>query len=155
MKLFSLAFVVAITLMSCNSKDSNSSGGVSKDGFVGGGDTTNIITPVDSTKWTEIQWIDTLKDLGDLTADAPVEVVFRFKNVGKNPLSINSVVAGCGCTEPKKPAGLTKPGEEGIVKATFKTSGQNGQVQKSITVICNTQQNNYQLAFKAKVSPKK
>jgi hypothetical protein len=153
--LFTL-LVIASALVACTQKPTTkaAAAGVDK-GFLSGDDKTIYINPADTNKRTTIQWIDTLKELGTLEVGAPVEVLFRFKNIGKNPLSINSVVAGCGCTSPQKPDALVEPGKEGIVKAKFKTEGQNGMVSKHITVLSNTNPESSELIFTATVNPKK
>jgi Protein of unknown function (DUF1573) len=153
MKKISFAFIlIALALIACKQKPSSK---LADAGFLPGNDTTHYINPADTNKRTTIQWIDTLKELGTLEVGGPVEVLFRFKNTGTKPLSINEVSAGCGCTSPQKPDGLIAPGKEGAVKAKFKTENQNGVVRKHITVVANTNPQSYELYFTATVNPKK
>jgi hypothetical protein len=137
-------------LIQCKNKPSTQK--VTNPDYVDGNATVHNIPPEDTLQWTEIQWIDTLKDLGTIKKGGLVEINFRYKNIGKKPLSINSVVAGCGCTQPEKPVKLTQPGETDVVKAKFNTENQNGPVQKHITVTCNTKKSSYLLDFKANVT---
>ncbi len=138
-------------LMSCN----NNTKKTSTAPFVEGSDQKLVIDPNDSTKRTTILWIDTLLDLGKLPKKGLVDISFRFKNTGNKPLSINSVTAGCGCTQPEKPSSLIAPGNEGVVKAKFNTENQNGNVEKYITVLSNTNPSDKMLKFKATVLAEK
>ena len=121
--------------------------------FVAGDSTVNNIPPEDTLRWTEIQWLDTTQQLGTLKSGGLVEVTYRFKNVGTKPLSINSVIPGCGCTQAQKPSSLVQPGKEGAVKAKFNTENQSGTVNKHITVTYNTKLGVRELNFTATVNP--
>ncbi len=78
---------------------------------------------------------------------------FKFKNTGKNPLTIFSANASCGCTVPNKPEKPILPGETGELDVIFKPKeGQVGQdVTKTITVSANTAPSEIQLQISAKV----
>jgi hypothetical protein len=146
--LFSIILMVTIlvSIFSCKNKPS-----VSNNGFVEGKSQLNNIPTQDTLKWTEVLWIDTLKDLGNLKKGGLVEVAFRFKNIGTKPLSINSVTPGCGCTQAEKPSKQIQPGEESLVKAKFNTENQQGKVTKHITVEYNAKQSVKELEFTAVV----
>ncbi len=61
--------------------------------------------------------------------------VFTFKNKGKEPITLSSVRASCGCTTPnwtKKPIAV---GEEGEISVTYNPLGRPGIFSKSITII--------------------
>jgi hypothetical protein len=93
---------------------------------------------MDSTKFTTIQWLDSLKDFGTVNEGEKVGIVFRFKNSGDKPLYIQSATPGCGCTVPEFTEEAVMPGKEGFVKAVFNTEHQPPTVQKTITVTTNT-----------------
>ncbi len=86
----------------------------------------------------EIKFIDTIKDFGKITDGEVVEHTYRFKNVGKVPVTISKVEASCGCTTPDYTKDIIPPGGEGIVKATFNSSGygypEAPKVEKSVSV---------------------
>lgn len=145
-----LLVIATSLLMSCKNK-STSTTSVSYDGMVDGNSILNVIPLEDTLKRSAIEWIDTIKELGTIPKKGQVDIMFRFKNIGKKPLSIISVQAGCGCTSPQKPAKPVAPGEEGFVKAKFNAESQNGEVTKSITVVSNTEPSTKQLFFKANV----
>ncbi len=105
----------------------------------------------DSSKWTEVQWMDSLQNFGKVTDGEKVVISFHFKNVGNNPLIISSVTASCGCTVPEKPEEPIAPGKEGIITAEFNSSGRVGKADKFIDVVCNTSTQNYKLKFEGEV----
>lgn len=93
---------------------------------------------VDTLTYTQIEWLDSLdKQLGKLAPGKEVEITWKFRNTGKNPLIIEHASASCGCTIPEKPEKPLAPGEEGMLKAKFNGSG-TGVIVKQIHVIANT-----------------
>lgn len=92
----------------------------------------------DTTYYTQLQWIDSVdQHLGKLKSGKEVEIKWRFKNSGQQPLIIENVSASCGCTIPEKPEKPLQPGEEGIIKAKFNGSG-SGEIFKQVHVTANT-----------------
>src|SRR4051812_27544946 len=75
----------------------------------------NTIDPTDSTKFTTVQWIDSLVDFGSVKEGEDVDIKFRFKNTGNKPLIVASVVPGCGCTVPEYTKEPVMPGNEGFI----------------------------------------
>jgi hypothetical protein len=105
---------------------------------------------------TTISWIDsTTQDLGKVNEGAQVEITYRFRNTGTNPLVVKDVRAGCGCTVPEKPNEPIAPGQEGKIRATFNSSGRSGPNHKEVMVDANTQPLTTILAFKVEVTPTK
>ncbi len=103
---------------------------------------------MDSTKFTTVQWLDSLVDFGTINDGEKANINFRFKNTGDKPLIVQSVVPGCGCTVPEYTKEPIKPGGEGFIKAVFNSVGQPPTVHKSINVAMNTKgQQNYTLSF--------
>jgi hypothetical protein len=100
---------------------------------------------------TTIQWIDSVKNIGRITEGEKVEITFRFRNTGNNPLVINNVVASCGCTVAEKPEQPVSPGKEGMVKAAFNSQGRTGTNHKTITVYSNTTEPTSQVSFDVEV----
>ena len=66
---------------------------------------------------------------------------FKFSNVGKGDLIINSAKASCGCTATTPPKDVIKPGEVDAITATFNSRGRMGKQSKSITVKTNDPEN--------------
>ncbi len=72
-------------------------------------------------------------DLGKITDDVPVPVVFKFKNVSDTTVKILNMSGSCGCTVPAKPPKDTfAPGEEGEVTATFNPANRRGREVKHV-----------------------
>ena len=79
-------------------------------------------------------------DFGEVTDGEIVEVDYIFKNIGKSNLIIFDASASCGCTVPEYPKDKEiEPGETGVIKARFDSSGQTGKQVKSITLTTNTE----------------
>ena len=79
-------------------------------------------------------------DFGQVTDGEIVEVDYTFKNIGESNLIIYDASASCGCTVPEYPKDKEiKPGESGVIKARFDSSGQTGKQVKSITLTTNTE----------------
>lgn len=98
----------------------------------------------DTANYTAIEWIDsTTLVLGEVKAGQEVELTWKFKNVGQKPLIIQDVAPTCGCTVADKPKEPIAPGEEGVIKATYRSSGDAGQhVNKKMTVYANITNHN-------------
>ncbi|MES2003352.1 MAG: DUF1573 domain-containing protein [Bacteroidota bacterium] len=103
----------------------------------------------DTAKYTQIQWLDSVVNFGTINMGEKIQVVFRFKNTGKNPLFLANVRAGCGCTVPDYTKGAIAPGGEGVVTGAFDSNKAHaGEVRKSIFVTTNTHnQTRYTLIF--------
>ncbi len=81
-----------------------------------------------------------------------VSCVFEFTNTGKTDLVLQKVRASCGCTTPEWTKEPVKPGESGVVKATYNASGRPGSFSKTITVTSNAGEK--RLSIKGEVIPK-
>ena len=87
---------------------------------------------------TTIQWIDSVKEVGTINEGQVVDISYRFKNTGTTPLVIKNVTVSCGCTVAEKPEKPIAPGAEGVIKASFNSSGKAGRNSKDIYVYANT-----------------
>lgn len=93
----------------------------------------------DTTKFTTIHWIDSVKNIGDVVAGKKAEIQFRFKNTGEKPLFIVSAEPGCGCTVADYPKAAIAPGAEGLITAAYDAhAGTVGEFRKNIHVTTNT-----------------
>ena len=142
--------LIAAAFVSCNDTDQQANGDVNKDSL-------NRIAMTDTSRYTTIEWIDsTAQDLGSISKGQVLEVSWRFKNTGNEPLVISNVAAGCGCTVADKPEEPIAPGKEGKISAKFDSKNQPaGTNQKSVTVIANTKDKSaHYLTFKVDLSEK-
>jgi len=94
----------------------------------------------DSTNFTTMYWLDsTYQDLGKVEEGQVVDVAFRFKNTGNNPLIIPTVSVSCGCTTiSEKPTEPFAPGQEGVIKAKFDSKNMAGERLREVYVSANT-----------------
>jgi hypothetical protein len=93
----------------------------------------------DTSGFTTIKWIDSVKNIGLVQAGKKSEITFRFKNTGNSPLFIVDAKPGCGCTIADYPEEAIAPGKEGIITANYDVkAGTSGEFRKNIHVKTNT-----------------
>ena len=87
----------------------------------------------------EIKFEKVTHDFGKFSESSPkVSCVFKFTNIGDQPLVINQAVASCGCTVPQYTKTPVKPGEKGSLTVTYNGRGRfPGHFKKTITVRTN------------------
>ncbi len=86
----------------------------------------------------EIRFKKKHQDIGKMNEGEKKEISFYFTNVGNADLVIE-LATSCRCTEitwPKKPI---KPGESGQIIAIFDSTGMEGDYDKTIDIIANTE----------------
>jgi hypothetical protein len=124
-----LFLVSAVSLlMACNPKDKSKTDDQVK-ANVGGG-----VLAADAPKF---KFEKLIYDFGAIEEGEKVEYSFKFKNEGKTPLIISNATATCGCTVPETPTAPIKPGESGIIKVVFDSSGKEGMQDKQVTITSN------------------
>ena len=110
---------------------------------------------VDPATLTKVEWLDgTDKDFGKIEEGKNLEVSFRFKNIGDKPLVISNVSASCGCTVPETPKKPYAPGQTGVIKASFNSSGKVGPNSKQVNVFANLDPAMTTLNFRVEVKAK-
>ena len=90
-------------------------------------------------------------DLGTIESGESVTHEFKFKNSGDKDLIISQAKGSCGCTQPEYPKDPIAPGDEGVIKVTFNSTGISGQITKNITLIANTTPNTKVLTITGEV----
>lgn len=90
---------------------------------------------------------------GDIAKNSDGNRVFKFKNVGKEPLIIYSVKGSCGCTVPTKPEKPIMPGETGEIKVRYATN-RVGPFSKTVTIKSNAYEPTKVLTIKGRVLDK-
>ncbi len=117
-------FSVILFLQSCEENNGNPAAGA---------------VMADSTRFTSIQWIDSIVNFGTINKGEQIKVAFHFRNTGNQPLFLASVRAGCGCTVPEYSKEAIAPGKEGTVTGAFDSNKAHaGEVRKTIFVTTNT-----------------
>jgi len=110
---------------------------------------------VDTANQTTIEWLDGAdRDFGKMKEGENLDVSFRFKNTGTKPLIISNVTAGCGCTVPETPKKPYAPGETGVIKASFNSTGKTGTQSKQVYVSANVNPPMTTLVFRVEIKPK-
>lgn len=107
--------------------------------------------PVDKDLLPFFDFVEEVVNFGTITQGEVVSTAFKFKNAGKSDLIISSAQGSCGCTVPEWPKEPIKPGEEGIIKVSFNSSGKQGMQNKTITLVANTIPNTKVIALKGDV----
>lgn len=93
----------------------------------------------DTSKFTTIKWIDSLKEIGTVLAGKTTEVKFRFQNTGDKPLIVVEAKPGCGCTVADYPEEPILPGKQGVITANYKVPADgHGEFRKNLRVTTNT-----------------
>lgn len=113
-----------------------------------------VVYAADKTK-AKISFEQTTYDFGNIREDGgKVTHEFTFTNTGKDPLTILSARAECGCTTPEYPKGEIKPGASGIIKVTYNPLGRPGGFTKVVTVKCTGNPGKVNLKIRGTVIPK-
>jgi hypothetical protein len=95
-------------------------------------------------------------DFGTLKEGPEATYVFKFKNVGKQPLIITNASASCGCTVPVFEKSPVLPGKTGEIKVTYNTAGRGGQpFNKTVFITSNaaSEKPTYEIFIKGTVAP--
>ncbi|RFP64712.1 DUF1573 domain-containing protein [Hymenobacter lapidiphilus] len=95
----------------------------------------------------QIQFEETKYEFGAVKTGDVVEHVFKFKNVGTQPLFISNIGVTCGCTTPEWTREPIMPGKSGTVVAKFNTAGKYGMQNKVLTVESNSVGGNAMVAI--------
>jgi hypothetical protein len=98
--------------------------------------------PAESKFQSEITFEEPQFDFGSIKEGTTVSKEFYFKNTGDSLLIILNVLTTCGCTIVDWPRDPIKPGEMGMVKITYNSTGRPGRFNKVVTIL-----------FKSKKSP--
>ena len=81
----------------------------------------------------------------------PVSATFTVTNNTKAPILLTHVSASCGCTTPEWTKEPIEAGKTGKVTATYNPKGNSGPINKTITIITNSNPNRFTVRIKGKV----
>ena len=84
-----------------------------------------------------IRFKSTTIDFGEVESGQIVDISFEFENSGSDLLIIKNIIPACGCTTATPSKREYKAGEKGVIASKFNSSGYNGRVVKTITVVSN------------------
>lgn len=104
----------------------------------------------------ELKFDSEVIDYGTVDYDANGVREFKFKNVGKSPLTISNVQGQCGCTattidgKPGWPQEPILPGKSGTIRVKYDTK-RPGRFEKNVTVTSNSKQASMVVKIKGEV----
>lgn len=126
--------------------------------FIFTGKAQESVVPNADPNAPEIKFENEVLDYGTVDYDANGVREFKFKNVGKSPLTITSVQGECGCTsttidgKPGWPQEPILPGKSGIIKVKYDTK-RAGRFEKNVTVTSNGKMATMKVKIKGEVKP--
>ncbi len=98
----------------------------------------------------DMKFDEEVHDYGTINQGVDGAYMFKFKNVGKEPLIINNARGSCGCTVPDWPKEPIKPGAIGQIKVTYDTK-RVGAFTKTVTISSNAKESNKILTIKGNI----
>lgn len=114
------------------------------------------VVPNNDPNAPEIKFESEVLDYGVIDYDANGIREFKFKNVGKSPLTITSVQGECGCTattidgKPGWPQEPILPGKSGVIKVKYDTK-RAGRFEKNVTVTSNAKMATVKVKIKGEI----
>jgi hypothetical protein len=106
--------------------------------------------PVKAQVPSTLKWETESHDFGNLEKGKPATYEFTFTNTTKETVLITNVRPSCGCTAANYTKTPIKPGEKGMVAATYNAANP-GAFTKSITVTTSDSEMPKSLTIKGKV----
>ena len=104
---------------------------------------------------TKIQFAEETYDFGVINEGEKAKHVYKFTNVGTEPLIIQDAKASCGCTVPTFSKEPVDPGESGKIEVVLNSKGRPGKTHKYVTVTANTEPVKTKIFLTGEVKPKK
>ncbi len=107
----------------------------------------------------ELKFESEVIDYGTIENEANGIREFKFKNIGKSPLTITAVTGECGCTattidgKPGWPQEPILPGKSGVIKVKYDTKRE-GRFDKNVTVTSNAKFPTMKVKIKGEVKAK-
>ncbi len=87
---------------------------------------------------TALQFDEPEHHFGTARAGEKVQHIYRFTNIGNEPLQLTNAKGSCGCTVSNWPKDPIKPGGTGAIVVEFDTKGKSGPQVKQVTIMANT-----------------
>lgn len=147
-----IVILTSVLIVSCGNKSNEQKDGeirVSPDIVNNPETASGEIT--DKTGMPKFDFEEITFDLGTVQSGESVTHEFKFKNSGDKDLIISQAKGSCGCTQPEYPKDPIAPGDEGVIKVTFNSTGISGQITKNVTLIANTTPNTKVLTITGEV----
>jgi hypothetical protein len=100
---------------------------------------TSLVAEAPKQATTAITFKESTFDFGKINEGDKVEHTFEFTNTGEHPLVISNANASCGCTLPEWTKDPVMPGKDGKIRVKYDSSGKEGKINKTVTVLANTE----------------
>jgi hypothetical protein len=98
-----------------------------------------LISAAAAVAQPRISWLETEHNFGAFSEDLGlVSVVFKYVNVGDEPLVITAARANCGCTTPRFSLDPLAPGDTASIEVKYDAKGRPGRFSKKVFVDTNT-----------------
>ena len=101
-----------------------------------------------------LKFADTKQNFGFVRETEMVQLIYKYENKGNAPVLISEVKVACGCTVVTYPK-MIKPGEKGVFKVNFDTTGKLDRQDRTVTIISNSANSPQELRFKGVVLKRK
>jgi hypothetical protein len=88
-------------------------------------------------------------------SDTVLEFVYKFRNIGSEPLVISEIRVTCGCTKPEYPQHPIPPGKEETIKVSFDTKNKFGYQDRTLEIYSNAKKSPTTVRFKGVVDEKR
>jgi len=89
-----------------------------------------------------ISFKETNHDFGNIQFKGNGTYEFVFVNTGNEPLILSQPKSSCGCTVPEWPRQPILPGEQNVIRVTYKNTDRPGSFNKYVTIFSNSLTNN-------------
>lgn len=99
----------------------------------------------------DIEWEETIIDLGKIKYREAQEVVFKMKNKSNRPILITNSETSCGCTDAEYPHKPIAPGETVEISVTYEADDI-GTFNKTITLTMNIEDSRQELHIMGEVT---
>jgi len=109
--------------------------------------------PTEQQDGPVMEFETTTVDYGNIEQGSDPFRIFKFTNVGNEPLLISNAKGSCGCTVPTYPKDPIMPGETAEIKVRYDTN-RVGPFTKTVTLTTNAATPTKKLTIKGKVSKK-
>jgi hypothetical protein len=111
------------------------------------------VVELDTSKYAQMEFEESIHNFGDLNQGEKSTHIFKFVNIGTDPLIINNVLTTCGCTVPIWPKDPLMAGEQGQLEVFFDSTSKIGRQNKVITIRSNAKSGDHRLRISAMVLP--
>lgn len=122
--------------------------------LIGFGLQMNFLLAQEKVAQKKINFRETSHEFGKIQEGDIAKYSFVFTNIGKEPVTLKSVRASCGCTTPQWEKDPILPGSKSKIEVNYNSLGRPGEFTKTVTVIYDTTQSPIILTIKGNVIPK-